>query len=108
MSNMKVYGLLCALLERTEENKLSWEVTAWDSKFITGLVDYTVGINEEEGSYYLTIENGLSEVIDYITDDDLYEIDGNSHAMMRALYGMARRNARGADKAIDDILRYLQ
>ncbi|MFY1053899.1 hypothetical protein ACOQNP_19950 [Ectopseudomonas khazarica] len=108
MSNIKIFNLLMALTERTEEKKVVWEVTVWSNKYITTMANYSVAISEGEGDYFLSIEEMNGDVIEIVSDRDLREIDYESERRMRNLYSLARRSARGADKAIDDILGLLK
>lgn len=108
MSNIKIFNLLMVLTERTEEKKVAWEVTVWSNKYITAMANYSVAISENDGDYFLSIEEVNGDIIEIVSDRDLREIDYESERKMRNLYSLARRSARGADKAIDEILGLLK
>lgn len=108
MSNIKLYNLLIALTDRTEQKRVSWEVTVWSNKFITSMGDYSVGVGENDGDYFLSIETLDGDSIEIVSDIELSEISYDAVSRMRNLFSMARRSARGADKAIDDLLGLLK
>jgi hypothetical protein len=104
MTNEKIYRLITRLYENTEGGRTNWEVTARSNSFASYLSDYSVLISEENGDYYLTIMNQEGDLIERISDVELGQEHGNSLKLMQTLFAVSRRNARGADKAIDDIL----
>lgn len=108
MTNEKTFTLIKKLHEKTEHGEIDWEVTAHSSRFATSSSDYSILIGEEGNDYYLTIVDKFDELVERISDVDLSN-DGyhDSLTIMKSLFSLARRNARGADKAIDDILNSL-
>lgn len=104
MTNEKIFKLIEKLHENTEKRKMNWETTASSNKFATSTAEYSIIISEEGGDYYLTIVDEWDELIERINDVELLEVSENSEQVMKSLFSIARRNARGADKAIDDIL----
>lgn len=108
MSDVKVYNLVVRLLENTETNKLKWEATAWGNKFLTVSGAYSISVSSEAGEYYVSIADKFDDVLEVVSDSDLYNIDRSASEVMRSLFVMARRNALGTEKIIDDILGSLE
>lgn len=104
MTNEKIFTLIQRLHENTERGKIDWEATANSNTFATSSSDYSILISEEGEDYYLTIVDEWDELVERINDVELKDVSRESLAIMKSLYSIARRNARGADKAIDDIL----
>lgn len=107
MTNEKIFTLIQRLHENTERGKIDWEATANSNRFATSSSDYSIIISEEGEDYYLTIVDEFDELVERINDVELREVNSESLTLMKTLFSTARRNARGADKAIDDILRSL-
>lgn len=107
MSSVKIVNLINALVERTEDREISWEATAWNNKFMCLLSGYSVGITQDEEFTTLTIEDALGEIIEQIRDNDLHGPYIQAAFKLRSLFVSARRNAKGADKAIDEIINSL-
>ena len=104
MTNEKLFLLIEKLLENTRSGNIKWEVTANANRFATSKADYSIIISIEGGNICLEIVDDWDEEIERINDVDLRDVDSNSLDVMKSLFVIARRNARGADKAIDDIL----
>lgn len=109
ITNQKLLEIIVRLLEKTNTRQLHWEITASDSKYLTSLPKYSVIISEEGEDYVLYITNPYQSnaIIERVADGELREIDPKAFVKMRNLYESARRNARGADQAVDDILNFL-
>ncbi len=107
MTNSKLIDLIRRLLNKSNEGEIDWEATANAKRFLTTLSNYSVLISEEGEDYVLYIVDQFDEIIEQVADPDLREVDGDSFKLMKELHQVARRNARGADKAIDDILEML-
>jgi len=104
MHNTKILKLIHRLREKTETGSLGWEATASPKKFLTTLSDYSVLISEEGDDYFLTIVDSWDDVIERVSDPELKQEDRKAYETMKSLYVLARRNAKGVDEAIDDIL----
>lgn len=104
MNNTKILTLINKLHEKTEAGKLDWEASASSNKFLTTLSEYSVGISEEGDDFVLTIADSWGNLVERMSDPELKEEDSGIFELMQSLYYLARRNARGADKAIDEIL----
>jgi hypothetical protein len=108
MTNEKIFTLITKLHEKTERGEIDWEVTANSSRFATSSADYSILIGEQGDDYDLFIVDQFDELVERVSDVDLAR-DGfnDSLQIMRSLFSQARRNARGTDKVIDDILNSL-
>ena len=119
MDKNKIYSLVTRLLERSKYNNIKWEKTNKEGVYQITLPNYALRISEsaKAGSmilnafnkeiYELSIYNETGELIDKFTDEDLTEIDLNSHAVFEEVYKLARRSSFGVDGAIDEIMGYL-
>lgn len=106
MTNVKIFNLITRLHQKTEAGEIKWEATARPDRYLTSSADYSIVIAsaEEQNDYYLMIVNEWDELIESISDRELRDTAPEAYHVMKSLFSMARRNARGADKAIDDIL----
>ena len=118
MDKMKIYSLVTRLLERSKTNNVEWEKTNKESVYQVSLPNYSLRISEliivkkspldsRQVEYELSIFNEAGEMIDKFTDEDLSEIDYNSHAVFKDLFSLARRSSFGVEGAIDEIMGYL-
>jgi hypothetical protein len=107
MEFSKINNLVVRLNEQTANGKVDWEVTASSERYLTTSASYSIIISEEEPDYFLTIMDKYDDLIERVSDNDLKEFNNDAYELMRTLYISARRNARGVDKAIDDILNVL-
>ena len=107
MEFSKINNLVVRLYEQTANGKIDWEITATSEKYLTTSATYSIIISEEEPDYVLTIMDKYDDLIERVSDNDLREFNEDAYELMRSLYISARRNARGVDKAIDDILNTL-
>lgn len=103
------------LFDLTSEKKLEWNIDPFDEEVTCRFSSHKIIISDgrdSEGSPYVQISiRSLSDVeIDTFTDNDLsgrtpdrfgYE---NYWKLMSGLLRTARRQAKGADEAIDSIL----
>ncbi len=104
MNNTKILTLIHKLHDKTESGLMDWETTASSNKYLTNLSEYSVFISEEGDDYVLSIVDSWDDLIERISDPELKAEERNAYELMQSLFYLARRNARGADKAIDDIL----
>lgn len=114
----KYKALVARLLNGTKANTVSWDVDMFRGDIFTHQGGYkiVIGSGEDgEGAPFISIEvkDARGRVIDSFTDNDLSKgiwlVDGyaNSWLAMSELLHMARREAYGADEALDDILKAL-
>lgn len=108
----KRVGLVKGLLKKTKAKELNWEITGYETTFQTAFPEYTIQIGEYHTSYsqhdyLITIQNKDSVDIDNISDEELYPVWNEAYKNMRELYQLARRQALGVDKVLDDLLQEL-
>ena len=107
MTNDKIFKLILRIRDKTRIGEVEWESTANSNNFATSLVDYSVIISEKNQDYVLYIINSDDEVVEMVSDAVLSLEYGDAYIIMKSLFESARRSARGSDKAIDDILNFL-
>ena len=116
MAEGKLGRLVQVLQQRTNEQKIVWEQTVNEDVFQVAFPSYTLQIGYRPGSdnqmdYFIRILDDYNKTVEEATDVDLQpELGGvqQSYNTMDALYGSARRQAMGVDKAIDSILSELE
>lgn len=105
--------LLEKLYDKTASGERRWKETIDKGVFQISSPNYTVQISRPDGIEQISIVDDDSDVIESFSIDDATgtDIDGGRKADLRnkfqQLYQMARRQALGADKALDDLLEYL-
>lgn len=95
------------LYEKTLNGELNWEPTETEDVYQCAFPNYSVRISERGADYVVTIYNEQGTVIEEMTDVTLKDEIDNSFEKMRQIYDTARRVAMGVDKALDDLLSYL-
>jgi hypothetical protein len=107
----KFQVLLERLIDRTDQGKVSWEITAEKGTYQASFPNYAVRIftrpSETWGQidYVLTLHDEGGEMVDQIADVELRDSGfDDAYKRMEHLYNQARRKAMGVDKAIDDLL----
>ncbi|MCE1016644.1 hypothetical protein LU640_05030 [Pseudomonas monteilii] len=112
MSNAKIARLLELLIERTESGELEWEPTVKSDVFQANFPRYSVRILTTEAEIDIDIvlqiinEEGL--VVESVRDPQLNGFVESAFLKMRALHESARRIAMGVDKALDEIIDFLE
>lgn len=121
MTISKQAALVRRLYEKTMAGQLDWKVAARDRAFQVSFSSYTVRLveaddpdpNEEEPDYFIELINEDGDLADGISYMDLKGSEGapvndNWWQTLRQIYSRARRTARGADRALDTILKELE
>ncbi len=115
----KYRSLVEKLYDRTINGKLTWQLDDWDDKLVvTKMAKYgislTYGQNAEgEPLEIVNIMNNNGEVIDTFNDEFVAGMAPsignfiNYWYLMRNLRDTAARQAKGVDKAIDEIIESL-
>jgi hypothetical protein len=114
MVDDRIARLVSRLHRNTKNNKISWSVTADDEIFEAAFPRYALRIHAGEGRfsnmYFINILNEHGVSVENFSDADLTDRffgtapEQGWDGLMREIYEMARRQALGADQAIDDIL----
>jgi len=111
----KYRALAEKLYASTSDESLRWQIDPFSDELCTSLGRYKVIITDgedAEGSPYvrIAIKNASGEEVDWFTDNSIGSatpsLEGVSSywVLLRDLKTMAYRNAKGADKALDEIL----
>jgi hypothetical protein len=107
--------LISRLFKATKEQKVDWRPSVRDDSFQVSFPNYTVILYTVGADYVVDLTNDAGDIVDTFNDvqldktgifPDLPNFMGWYQAMSD-LYGLARRSALGADKALDDILKAL-
>lgn len=118
MSYVKIADLVKTLARKTSEDKVFWVQTERPNVFQTSFPSYSVRIfdklvmtNEDENQQRLDMivqiinENG--DVVEEVSDEDLKGIFPGPFTVMRNMFDIARRQAMGVEKAIEEIMQAL-
>lgn len=115
MTSEKMVQVIMKLISKTNDGMINWETTDRDDEFQLSFAEYTIRLsigqspsNSTAPAYYVSIYNSNGQLIENVTDEDLDGYLQDSFKELRELYGAARRNALGVDKAIEDILKELE
>ena len=107
----KVQSLVEKLIERTDQGKVGWEITEESIIYQATFPSYSVRIAErtfptrDDNEFVLTVYDDQGQTIDVVTESSL-ESSGfrNAHERLEELHRAARRQARGVDRAIEELL----
>jgi len=102
-------ALVARLYKATADGKLAWQDTTRENAFQASFPTLSVVLSYVGDDYIIQVVNSDGELADVFTDANLREVQGapyGSHwyQTMKELYTLARRKARGADAALDEIL----
>lgn len=100
------------LIERTNSGKIRWEESTQEGVFQVSFPEYTLVIEIVEtmnsgNDISIGVYNGVGSLVDSLTDTSISDGGGQWYSRMKDLYDTARRQALGADKALDEILKSL-
>lgn len=111
----EISQILTTLLERTRQNKISWQTTADDYVYLAVFGKASVMIREGESDLpFLEIDKPVVLTILNTDGHEIERMTGGSipglgtEPQLRELYTMARRVALGVDSQLDDLLKELQ
>ena len=112
----EISDILTTLLERTRQDKISWQLTADDYAFLAVFGKTSVMILEEDNEFIVISDR--RPVVLRILNPEGREIERLSSGTMpggnptvtqlRELHSMARHIALGVDSQLDDLLKELQ
>ena len=108
----KLHIFVRTLKARTDEGKINWQPTVEEAVYQAAFPNYLVKIwmrpsiyQQQEEDACVAILNKDGSVIEEFDDVTLTGTGfKESFLLMRELYRLARRNAMGLDKALDEIL----
>lgn len=116
MPDKRLFSITSKLLSRTLNGKVQWEPDVSGTGFRTSYPDYSVTVRRTQepssiaaaivgftGGYELIILDGEGKIVDALSLTN----KNKEFTELQNLYEVARRNARGVDKALDDILKHL-
>lgn len=114
----KYRALIETLYDQTRSKKLKWKWESDDRSVWMRLAGQTLSIEMSSNSDFeplcaLKIENSQGEYLDGFNDENLGPEKPkvgsfvNWYLIMEEIYAMAKRQATGADEALDNILREL-
>ena len=109
----KMADLLHRLSNLTSQGKIKWEETARKGFYQYSFPSYTVQIGEDPDEdpnfrYVMRLINDNNVVMEQVTPSDLQPHLPVAFDVMRELHIMAKREALGTEKALDDILLLLK
>jgi hypothetical protein len=105
-------ALVRKLIEGTRAGKIVWKKSAVADAYEIAFPKYTIQISQggkkNNMDLALRIFNEAGEIIEEILDGEMAEETGSFYfEVMHELLLLARRSALGSDKAIDDLLTFL-
>lgn len=111
MSEYRQWNLILRLFKRTKSESIDWDVLGDENDvFVTGLADYAVSLSKSSSNVYrVEIIDDDGRIVDSFSSAsiDTPKAKTPAYTILREMYELARRQALGADKALDDILNAL-
>ncbi len=119
----KIATIIQLLAAKTEKGEIRWDATEKAEVLQTSLANGTVrlfprsirrehptqpGIEVPQRDLVVAIFNENAELIDEASDVELKDVMERPYYVLREMYSAARRQAKGVDKALDQILTELQ
>lgn len=119
MVSGKYLELIDSLLAKTEAGKIEWKKTAKPNAFQISFPHYSIMLEHKErfqqqeipiiktnsSEYIIVILDSEGRGVDFFTDRDL---NNEYQERLAEIHQQARRQALGADKALDEILNALK
>lgn len=113
----KYRELVKRLYEKTKSGDISWQMS-YENEIYCSRSKYNVYLRstrdaDGEPLEVLELKNNADQIVDSFDDTDIagsvvgYADSDNYYQLMASLRHSARRNALGADKALDDVIRDL-
>ncbi|MGA8551587.1 MAG: hypothetical protein WB678_15260 [Stellaceae bacterium] len=118
METEKYQELVKRLIDKTNRREIDWKESSFSGVYQVAFSNYSITIGEESSprqsapDYVISIINSDGNTMDSFSDVTLDagrdpERGLNYFEILRDLYGKARRQALGVDKALDEILNEL-
>ena len=103
----EISDILTKLLERTDEDKVSWQPTADESTFTAVLGKSSVMIDQDYRlGFVLTILNAEGREIERVNSSEVYEVE--LEPLLQELYYKAKRIALRVESELDELLKELE
>ena len=110
-SREKLGFLLEQLRRQTQANRLKWEPSVRPNVFQTAFPHYTIQIEcrgLESVVYLLRILNEEGIPVEELNEFQLQPYHADPSALLGELFAAARRQALGANRAIDELVEFLK
>jgi hypothetical protein len=111
----KIVRVIELLRDRTRRNQLHWQPTARKGVYQAAFPNMTILISQRPNKelagvkdIVVGIHNAEGETVEEVSDVDLQGDLTNSEQVMHEIYEVARRQALGVDKYLDNLLEYLE
>lgn len=110
MSDDKLRMLIKRLLVKTIAGEVRWSETPSQEAFQASFPSYSVEVECAGGATYFRVYNSEGRVLDWTSDkviehEDKENFDESDDAeKLIELYGLARRQALGVERALDELL----
>ncbi len=114
MADSKIINLVKQLHIKTLEGRIPWEITAAGDTFSASFSDYSIELyyfgDDFEDTITISIFNNEGRLIEKIDNNEfkIGDLPKASFDFLSEIFNMARRQAMGADEAIDSIISELE
>jgi hypothetical protein len=106
MANDRMAEIVKLLLQKTRDGSVQWEMTPVGGQFQAPFTKYSVLLRGGPDTPYLMLNNERGEVVEDLSSITSVNLGVFDH--LRELYVMARRQALGTDRALDEMLNILR
>lgn len=101
--------LLRYLITQTNEDLLNWKETADPDEFLVRVGENTVAFSVNDLNFDVSILNNTGKVVDSFDRSTLLGMHGEDwFPEARELHSQIKRKVSGADKVLDDVLRWFE
>lgn len=113
MDNDKTWLLVKRLAAKTDAGQVAWEKTIEPGTYQATFSGYVLRLFTRDGNngddIFLRILDDFGAVVEEIVDTQFPRMDGgpNPYKVMLKMFHSARRQAVGADRAVNDLLQQL-
>jgi len=109
MTLEKRWALLHALIEKTQQKKISWETGPTSQMYYSNLGGLGVAINPEGQDLLLLLFDENGNIVESISDVAFANAGyTTAYPTMSALYDLAKAEATGSEKVVDALLYILK
>lgn len=109
MTLEKRWEIIRALIEKTQQNRVSWEAGPTSNMFYSNLGGLGVAINASGQDLVLILFDENGNIVESVSDV-AFANSGflNAYPTMSALYELAKAEATGSEKVVDALLQILK